>query len=238
MRRVDLAERCSALGWPSLTHVNLGYIETGRPDPEGVRRREVTADEIVILAAALGVPPIDLVIPTGHAATVELIPGRHFSIDAARRWFDGTEGIEGTLPEALERLRSARGHDLEVEQLRAAVARYCEVTDLMPDDPKVRARARQTDPGDARRALHEARRALDRAFATNDPEIGDAAQRVYDRANETFRAERALMAAFRALFTRRAAMRAADDVAVLPALADDVAWVDLEGWTGGHPDAS
>ncbi|MFJ8913419.1 hypothetical protein [Amycolatopsis sp. NPDC102389] len=38
----------------------VGYIETGRPDKEGRRRREVTVDELRFIAAAAGTTPLGL----------------------------------------------------------------------------------------------------------------------------------------------------------------------------------
>lgn len=63
MTREQVAERCSAYGWPSITAAVVNYIETGRPDSAGNRRREVTADELVALAFVLDVPPLQLLAP-------------------------------------------------------------------------------------------------------------------------------------------------------------------------------
>lgn len=60
MRRLDLAEKCAALGWPALTEGALGNIETGRRGEDGQRRREVTVDELFVLAEALDVAAGDL----------------------------------------------------------------------------------------------------------------------------------------------------------------------------------
>lgn len=56
LNREELARRCALHGRPSLTAAAIVNIETGRPNPEtGVRRREITIDELVILEKVLGV---------------------------------------------------------------------------------------------------------------------------------------------------------------------------------------
>jgi len=55
--RDEVAAAARAAGAPgSLTAAALGNIETGRRYPDGRRRREVSVDELVWLAAALAVP--------------------------------------------------------------------------------------------------------------------------------------------------------------------------------------
>lgn len=237
MRRIDLAERCAALGWPALTHTALGYLETGRRGPDGVRRREITADEIVVLAAALEVPPITLVIPVGHAVDVEMLPGRMLAVDVARRWFDGSEGLDGTRPEELARLLAAREHDHLVKQLRSAVARLAEALARPADDKEVRARIRRGDVSDARRAMQAARRALDdvpeddsEGYTEEEARALDLAKTAYDGAVEEFRAEGAAHGAVKGLLRARDAMRGVGDVP--PPLPTDLAWIE------GDSDAS
>jgi Helix-turn-helix. len=90
LTREQLAERCAALGAPDLTAAAITNIETGRRNrATGVRRREVTVDELVVLAKALGVPPILLIYPVGEAETCEVLPGRTMGTWAAVRWFTG-----------------------------------------------------------------------------------------------------------------------------------------------------
>lgn len=90
LTRERLAERCAALGAPGLTAAAITNIETGRRNrATGVRRREVTIDELVILARALGVPPILLIYPVGEAETCEVLPDRTMGTWAAVRWFTG-----------------------------------------------------------------------------------------------------------------------------------------------------
>lgn len=61
MARDELAKAAQAAGAPgTFTAVALGNIETGRRDATGRRRREVSVDELVALAAATGRSPLAL----------------------------------------------------------------------------------------------------------------------------------------------------------------------------------
>ena len=63
MNRQQLAERCASIGAPQITVAALTNIETGRPDKDGKRRREVTVEELLALAHALSINPVDLMVP-------------------------------------------------------------------------------------------------------------------------------------------------------------------------------
>ncbi len=60
LNRQQLAERCANAGTSRLTLAALTNIETGRPDSQGRRRREITVEELLVLAAALGVAADEL----------------------------------------------------------------------------------------------------------------------------------------------------------------------------------
>lgn len=89
MNREDLAKRCADLGAPKLTVAAITNIETGRPDAAGKRRREVSMEELVILARALRTPPILLVFPLGTGELIELSPGTEAATWPALKWFSG-----------------------------------------------------------------------------------------------------------------------------------------------------
>lgn len=59
MTRPKLAELCTALG-VSMSEAMLANIETGRRRPDGTRQRDVSVDELNVLALALKVDPMDL----------------------------------------------------------------------------------------------------------------------------------------------------------------------------------
>lgn len=64
----QLADRTAELGMPIPRSV-LANLESGR-------RETVSAAEVVILAAALDIAPIELISPVGFDQQVEMLPGR------------------------------------------------------------------------------------------------------------------------------------------------------------------
>lgn len=69
MTRAELAASARDAGAPaSFSSTVVGYIETGRRDGDGRRRREVSLDELAHLAAAVGTTPLRLL--GGHAAAL------------------------------------------------------------------------------------------------------------------------------------------------------------------------
>lgn len=115
--RDQLAARCAELGYPELTGPALANIETGRRSKEGKRRRDVTVDELMVLARALHVPPSLLLFPVGDEATVSVVPGDETSPWLATKWLIGEAYFEGeqdtwTVPlflfRAHDRLRNER----------------------------------------------------------------------------------------------------------------------------------
>ena len=91
LNRQELAERCVEGGVPRLTLAALTNIETGRPDDSGKRRRDVTVDELLVLAHALDIHPVGLLVsPT--AADDEpypLAPKVTTTAAVARAWISG-----------------------------------------------------------------------------------------------------------------------------------------------------
>jgi transcriptional regulator with XRE-family HTH domain len=77
-----LSARCAELGLPMDRNV-LAKLENGH-------RNSVTVDEVCVLAAALGVPPVMLLFGVGTEETAEILPGEHVPSFAAAEWFAGT----------------------------------------------------------------------------------------------------------------------------------------------------
>lgn len=81
-----LAERCAELGLtipqPVLSNLELG------------RRESVSVAELLVLAAALDVPPVELAVPLGRQETVEILPGMELPTWHAARWFRGDTALE------------------------------------------------------------------------------------------------------------------------------------------------
>ena len=56
LTRKDLVDACRSVGDPEFTCAMLVNIESGRPGENGKRRRDITIDELAVLAAALAIP--------------------------------------------------------------------------------------------------------------------------------------------------------------------------------------
>lgn len=76
-----LADVTDELGMPIPRSV-LANLESGR-------RETVTVAEVLVLAAALDVAPIDLICPVGFDKQTEMLPGRAMDPLTARRWITG-----------------------------------------------------------------------------------------------------------------------------------------------------
>jgi transcriptional regulator with XRE-family HTH domain len=77
-----LAERTSELGYP-ISRVAVGKIETGH------REGKLDLAELVVLAAALGLPPVMLIYPDLPHGSVEVLPGCEREAMDALAWFSG-----------------------------------------------------------------------------------------------------------------------------------------------------
>jgi transcriptional regulator with XRE-family HTH domain len=85
--REQLSEACQALGM-KLTMESIANIESGRRSKDGVRRRVITVDELVVFTLALNVPLTALLIPYPSQEQVELTPAVSVSTIKALDWFD------------------------------------------------------------------------------------------------------------------------------------------------------
>jgi len=96
----QLAEQCAKAGATYLTAAVLANIESGRPDLNGKRRRDITVDELLLLAFILDVAPLYLLgLPASTAGTtaVEITPNRAVSDpDELLRWLRGDQALPGT----------------------------------------------------------------------------------------------------------------------------------------------
>lgn len=86
-----LAERCAELGAPQITASVLMNIESGRKGNDGRRRRSVTVEELLALASALEVPPVDLLVPEDLAddGAYSITPELTVRASVARDWISG-----------------------------------------------------------------------------------------------------------------------------------------------------
>ncbi|GGY27749.1 hypothetical protein [Streptomyces xanthochromogenes] len=75
MNRHDLAAECARLGRPDLSYAVIVTIETGRGDGNAKKRRQVTAEELLVFGLALATPPLLLMVPLGAEETMPTVPG-------------------------------------------------------------------------------------------------------------------------------------------------------------------
>lgn len=114
-----LEEKTRELGYP-ITRGTIAKIEGGHRDGK------FDVNEVVILAAALTVTPLDLVFPT-TPAPVEYIPGLVTSVGDALEWFSDSRALK--LAQERVRLLSSYDHGYE-----ATVTKWAEIerTDDLP----------------------------------------------------------------------------------------------------------
>lgn len=110
------AEACAAAGMPGLTQSSIENIESGR-------RRNITIEELAVLAYALGVPPVVLLFPVGDVDQVEVLPGRAVDTWSAAKWFTGEDPLP-TWDERENRWVVEREDVAQWEQGAAAVTLY------------------------------------------------------------------------------------------------------------------
>jgi len=112
----ELADRCTELGYP-MRRTTLSNLESGL-------RKSITLHELLIIAVALGVPPVMLVFPGLPTEPVEYRPGVTTESWPAATWFTGEygepSGLESGLHAPWRLLRGLRRLDeLEKRQNRA-----------------------------------------------------------------------------------------------------------------------
>lgn len=98
LSREQVAERCATFGWTAVTASVVNYIETGRPDADGKRRREVTVDELAALAFVLDIPPLALLAPLSDEpwqGLPDALPRRASTADAIA-WLRGDRRLIGS----------------------------------------------------------------------------------------------------------------------------------------------
>jgi transcriptional regulator with XRE-family HTH domain len=80
----DLADRCAAAGAPQITPTVITNLETRRR-----KTREISVDEVLVLAHVLDVPPLQLVVPQDESEELEVVPGVNLDGLAAADWIAG-----------------------------------------------------------------------------------------------------------------------------------------------------
>lgn len=85
LRQDDLAERTAELGWP-MNRVTLAKIEKG-----GTRADNASLVDVLVLAAALDVPPVLLFVPLGDTEEMVITPAVTTHPHLVHKWMAGRE---------------------------------------------------------------------------------------------------------------------------------------------------
>jgi transcriptional regulator with XRE-family HTH domain len=94
--RDDLAAQCAKLGATHLTGTLIYDIESGRRNKDtGKRRRQVSADDVMLLALALDVAPVHLMLPLDDEQQVALTDTIAERAQIVRQWARGHHPLKG-----------------------------------------------------------------------------------------------------------------------------------------------
>lgn len=87
----QLADKCTELGYPTLrtTLANL----------EAHKRKSLTLHELIVLSAALDVPPVQLMFPGIPDGEIQILPNKKQNAWEALQWFTGETRPPGTVPD-------------------------------------------------------------------------------------------------------------------------------------------
>jgi transcriptional regulator with XRE-family HTH domain len=131
MSMQQLADRTDELGMPIPQSV-LANLESGR-------RETVSVAELLVLAAALDMSPLELMCPVGFDKQIEMLPGHAVDPLIVRRWItgmlkldvDGAGAWTMRTPGAAEQgnAQLLEYHDLLIAQLRAREAEAAQAAD-------------------------------------------------------------------------------------------------------------
>ena len=109
MSAAGLADRTAALGHPVSRSV-IADLEIGR-------KKSLDVAELLVLAQALQVAPVQLVYPDLPKGDVEVLPGRFVESHEALQWFSGVSALFSPLQESTDSERSVQ---IEVREVFAS----------------------------------------------------------------------------------------------------------------------
>ena len=112
----QLADRCAAIGF--------GIPRTVLADLENGRRQSLGVAELLVLARALDVSPVDLVFPVGYGEQVRCSPGERVPVIDAVDWWAGRLSITGIGPDVTIGF-SGEGYPLKLFRDHATIVRTC-----------------------------------------------------------------------------------------------------------------
>lgn len=161
----ETAARCTARGY-RMSPAVLANIESGRPDLEGNRRRDITVDELLALAATLDVPPVALMgmpLDSGPSQIAITTTVTTDDPDELLLWIRGDKPLEGTdsrvyFTTALEQMPAVDSERV-LEELKRSVLQD-RATDLIGQFQNATADAQRYAHDELRRVIGEAGAAL------------------------------------------------------------------------------
>ena len=92
----ELAEETARLGYP-ITRSQIANYESGR-------KQSLDVAELMVIAAALDVAPLELLFPDKPDQTVQMLPGQTATTSDAISWFTGNWGWVDSLRGAVDQL--------------------------------------------------------------------------------------------------------------------------------------
>ena len=98
----ELAARCADVRAPDITENAIENIESGRR-ANGRRRRDVTVDELLVLAYALDIAPVYLICGLDDTTEIPVTPQLSVTSIEARNWIHGFGSLAGTDEEEFAR---------------------------------------------------------------------------------------------------------------------------------------
>lgn len=111
LSQTELASRCVAMGLPSLTRRVVVALESGE-------RESVPLSELTVIAAVLGVSPVELILPF-TAETAEVLPDLKVAPWEAAQWWSGEASLKDGAFDPDRRIGPARLYHDHAQILQA-----------------------------------------------------------------------------------------------------------------------
>lgn len=160
MSAQQLADSCRELGYQGMTRSVITNLETGARD-------SVAVPEWLILAAALGVPPLLLLYPLGRTeGEIEVLPGVDLSPWEGLQYAEtGRHRVSGTDED--KTIQLFRSHENGIRQWQRVTAELHDIDRVLAGEPRTVVKPRHPslrdgdpDPADDQRHLEVARTSL------------------------------------------------------------------------------
>lgn len=163
-----LADETAKLGYP-ISRSALANYESGR-------KKGLDVGELIVIAAALKVPPVALLFPELPDGVVDLVPGIPVSSEDALAWFSGESHPRRTLAASADEGAAAPAEYRLVEAVRARSVLLPKVGEIFQSVASYRERADDIRPdefGSIMRSLRERAEQLRDDLARQEEAIVD-----------------------------------------------------------------